>query len=322
MKLNKTKSLGFALLTLAILAAPLALVAQQGLPVKSVFAEQFNNWSFASQAANTYTFAGTNCQSYPLADGTIPSYFVFGNPVTPTYFPVFIQDAAPANSEIVTPTSLSTVAGACGFSAATVNQHTSFRVSSGTAGLQDAIAVLYQSATSTLPPIPVYLDRTWYNLVSGLPAGTTAQSIIAALKGGPAVYIVDTTTTPNTNYSWNGTAYSASASNVTVPTVAASTGAGTSPTITVVGTGTAGKVTLTTGTTPAASGAIFTLTWPSIAAGGFQYAPHCTITSLGTRPYTGTNAAVAGPPAVDTYTATATALTASVSGYQWSYSCY
>jgi hypothetical protein len=80
-------------------------------------------------------------------------------------------------------------------------------------------------------------------------------------------------------------------------------------------------VTLTTGTSPTASATIFTLTWPSIANGGFQYAPSCTITSIGTRAYTGTNASVAGPPAVDTYTATSSALTASVSGYKWQYTC-
>lgn len=296
------------------LCLPAVGTAQGQLPAKWIAAEDFNQWSFASQTPNTYTFGGTNCQVFPGV--VMQPFFAFGPSSAP--YPVFIRDANSTLNEIVTPISVSTTSGSCGFVASTANSHTTFAVSSGTAGLQEAVGTL--KGTSGTAPWTVMLDSYWYSLVAGLPS-TSAPAIIANLKGSAGVTLVDVTTVPWSFYSWNGTAYTPSASNQTVPTVAAGSGAGTSPTIAVVGTGTSGIVTLTTGTTPSGSAAIFTLTWPSIANGGFQYAPTCTITSIGTRAYTGTNATVGGPPAVDTYTSTSTALTASVSGYKWQYKC-
>ena len=318
----------FAIAMIALLTVVLlpAAMAQAPNPAPAVYAEDFNNWTFVSSAANTYVSNAWNCWNTPLERG-VPSYFVFGNSNTSTYYPTLIRDANPLLSEIVTPSSISTAQSACGFSAATTNSHTSFWVLSGTAGLQDAVAALSSSGVGA-PLEVVYLDKYWYGLVAGLPSTPsvqTAQGIIGALKSGAGVEIVDTTTAPWTYYSWNPTtsAFVISATNATAPTVAAGTGAGGSPTIAVVAgsTGTRGFVTLTTGTSPVASATIFTLTWPAVASGGFAYAPSCSIVSVGTRSYTGTNASVVGPPAVDTYTATATALTASVSGYKWAYTC-
>jgi hypothetical protein len=309
----------FALAGLVL--APL-LATAQNLPAKLYWAEQYNNWTQISQQANTYTFNGT-CRNTPATDGTAPSYFVYGNPVTSVFYPVLILDASPSVSEIVTPTALSTVSGACGFSASTVNQHISFTLSSGTAGLQDAVGSLSLTATTQQPAV-VALDRYWYGLVAALPPTPTVQSastIIANLKGAQSVMIVDTTTAPWTYYAWNGTNYTLAQFSLVAPTLAEGAGAGTGPTATIKGNAQYGTITLTTGTTPTASATIFTLTWPALSAGGFSYAPFCSITSIGTKQYTGTNASVAGPPAVDTYTATATALTASVSGYEWNYSC-
>lgn len=259
-------------LTKLFLALGLALVgvlpalAQAPLPVKAVYAEQYNQWNFNSQAANTYTFSGTNCQSFPLVDGATSPYFVFGP--TAAAYPVFIQDANPANSEIVTPTSTSSVSSACGFAASAVNQHTSFTVRSGTAGLQDAVGTL--SSTSLVPMI-VYLDRTWYALVNGLPGAPSAQSIILALTGGSTgVVIVDTTTAPSTYYSWDGTKYRASGStggfpnlkttsytNIAAPT-ALSTGASTFGILTTSATG---------GTIPASSTYRLAITYVDASGG-------------------------------------------------------
>ena len=315
------RKLQFALATicLSLALAPPAVNAQGALPPLWVRAAEFNQWSFPSQAANTYTFSGTNCFVYPQVQGQLypGSFFAFGPNANP--YPVFIQDANPSNSEIVTPTAVSTVSSACGFIGSPVNQHTSFVVKSGTAGLQEAVGTLGSAATPAYP-WTVVIDRTTYSQVSGLPSGTV-PTIIAALKGSINVQLVDITTTPFSYYSWSGSAYVPSQTSQFYPTVAASTGAGTSPTISIKGNAVSGTVTLTTGTTPTASATIFTLTWPALAAGGFSYAPFCTITSIGSRAYTGTNASVAGPPAVDTYTATSTALTASVSGYVWTYHC-
>lgn len=296
-----------------ILAAICAVsgFAQSGQPFqqREFFASDFGQWRVPSQSANTFQwFPGSICNVSAAGINLIPFA---------TNAPVLIVDQTSANTEVVTPSAVTTTSTSCSITVTPLNQHYSFSVTSATGGLQE---VLNQISSSNAYPAVVVLDRNWYTLAAAV-VGKTPASIIAAAAGNSKAILVDRTTAPFTYYSWNGTNYTVSASNQTVPTVAASTGAGTSPTISVVGTGTSGVVTLTTGTTPTASATIFTLTWPAIASGGFQYAPNCTVTSIGTRAYTGTNATVAGPPAVDTYTATSSALTASVSGYKWAYTC-
>jgi hypothetical protein len=320
------RTLTSTLIALALVVACICIAAPafaQNYPPTWVFARDYNYSPVIGQQANTYTFNGGSCNYTPTGgsvNGLANPIFDFSGVIvsTPVYFPVFINDATPTNSEIVTPSATSNTQTVCGFTASPANSHTTFQLQSGTAGLQEAVAYQINSAPSSV----VMLDKSWYTLLTGL--GSTppsAAAVINALTGSANVEIVDTTTAPWVSYCWNGTNYTPCASNQTVPAVAAGAGAGTGPTITVVGTGVSGIVTLTTGTTPTASATIFTLTWPAIASGGFQYAPSCTISTIGTRAYTGTNASVAGPPAVDTYTATSTALTASVSGYKWSYTC-
>lgn len=95
--------------------------------------------------------------------------------------------------------------------------------------------------------------------------------------------------TTGTNLQISGTALSVIASptlshiigGTAAPTIAAGTGAGTTPTISIAGTDLAGEITLTTGTTPATSATVFTVTfntaygaaprvvlWPSNSAAG------------------------------------------------------
>ena len=126
---------------------------------------------------------------------------------------MFINDANPANNEVVTPTSTTNTQTSCGFAATTSYTHTSFQLQSGTAGLQEAIVYQPQNA----PVFDVVLDKYWYQLVSGFPSTTTPQSIIKALTGNANVGIVDTTTSPWTFYSWNGVNYVATASTGGVP---------------------------------------------------------------------------------------------------------
>lgn len=59
------------------------------------------------------------------------------------------------------------------------------------------------------------------------------------------------------------------------PTIAAGTGAGTSPTVSIVGTDTAGRITITTGTSPAANATIATITF---AGGAYGSAPYVSLT--------------------------------------------
>ena len=195
---------------ISILAAMLAggfrmpAAAQGNIPPPIVWAEQFNNWSLASQGANQFTFA--TCYSTPLVNA-VGNYFVFGLGGTYGYYPVLIADSNPANSEVVTPGATSTTPGSCGFSAATSHSHTSFTVSSGTAGLQDAVGTMAANVGSGT----VGIDRRYYNLVAAMPGSKTVAGIIAALKGSATVQLVDVTTSPWTWYAWNGSQYAAAA---------------------------------------------------------------------------------------------------------------
>jgi hypothetical protein len=314
---RKLPILVFALILVCLMLAPPA-GAQGALPPYWVRAAEFNQWSFNSQQANTYTFSGTNCFVSPQTNGPVPQFFAFGPNSAP--YPVYIQDANPSNSEIVTPSSVSMVSSACGFSAATANQHTSFVVKSGTAGLQEAVGTIGNSATPAYP-WNVIVDRTTYTQVSGLPSGSVA-SIIGALKGSVNVQIVDTTTAPWTFYVWNGSNYVPRGGANTPPTLAVTgAGAGTSPSATsITGSATAGTVAFTTGTTPGASDAVFTLTYPTVANGGPGYAIACTFTSIGTNAYKTGTSSTTGTPEVVTFTASSTALAGSTA-YVFNYHC-
>ncbi len=183
----------------------------QNLPPTAVYARDYNYGAIQSAQANTYTFNGPGaCQYTPTGgsvNGLANNFFVFSGTqgATTVYFPTAILDATPTLSEIVTPSATTQGATSCGFAATTVNTHTSFQLQSGTAGLQEAIASAPQSA----PLFDVVLDKSWYQLIAGLPGPPTAASIIAALTGNTNVDIVDSTTAPWTYYAWNGASYAA-----------------------------------------------------------------------------------------------------------------
>lgn len=303
------------LMSLVALLAAFGAPALAQYPQKDYFASDYGQWQIPSQAANTYLFSpGSLCNvSVPSTSASILPFA--------TNAPIFIIDATAANSELVTPSSVTNNGSSCGVSTAPANNHYSFKLISGTGGLQE---VLNQIPSATAYPVNVYLDRNWYTLMTGVTTSSPAAAI-NTVAGSSAAYLVDRTTVPWTYYSWNGTNYTPSASNATAPTPTAGAGAGGSPTIALVAgsTGTSGYVTLTSGTSPTVSAAIMTLTWPAIASGGFQYAPSCTITSIGTRAYTsGVTTTTAGPPATAVLTASSTGLTASVSGYKFKYTCH
>ena len=197
---------GLALLAAVVMMAFATLApAQPNLPPTWVFARAYNGWSILGQTANTYTWNGGVCNYSPYNGGNTPSFFVFsGSQAGVTvYYPVAIIDANPAVSEIVTPTSTTQSSGACGFAGAVQNQHTSFQVQSGTAGLQEAIITQQQS----VPTFNVILDKYWYQAVAALPGPVAPATIIGTVTGNSQVGIVDTTTTPWTYYAWNGTKY-------------------------------------------------------------------------------------------------------------------
>ena len=111
-----------------------------------------------------------------------------------------IVDANPSLTETVTPTAIVNSNVTCSISIAPVNDHqVPFYLTSATGGLQEALSQnMTTPATNT-----VVLDSAWYQL-----AGTAnAATVIATVKGGNQLNLVDVTTTPYNWYHWNGTQY-------------------------------------------------------------------------------------------------------------------
>lgn len=299
-----------------LLMAPVAFAQTSNTPFPTPFlyAKDYGNWGLVGQQPNTYVFFGNSTCNQNAPSGT---YFPFA-----TNAKVVIVDKVTANTEVVTPSSIVKAGGQCGIIASTTNAHYSFTLRSATGGLQEALNTIGagSSAFQTL----VVLDRNWYVYAAGVP-GTTPVAIIAAAAGNANVTLQDITTSPFTFYDWNGTKFvatSGSTGGPTAPAVTLSTGAGTGATAVINGNGSVGIVNLTTGSTPTASALVYTLTFPSVANGGFAYQPTCTTTSVGATPYTsGVTASTLGPPATSTFTASATALTASTATYSFRYSC-
>jgi hypothetical protein len=249
-----------ALAAIALLCSLAFAQGPSSYPPTWVYARAYNGWNLVGQTASTYTFNGGVCNYSPYNNGNTPSFFDFSGfqGSTQVYNPVLITDTNPALSEIVTPTSTTQTSASCGFAATTVNSHTSFTLSSGTIGLQEAITNQLQST----PAFVVVLDKYWYQLVAALPGypnTVNAQTIIAAATGTANVYIVDTTTAPWTFYSWNGSKYVADSSTGGIPftslTVLAAPVAPTTVAATCATNGGGCITTATTGGTIPASGA-------------------------------------------------------------------
>lgn len=326
---------------LLALLAPVASLAQGFIPAQAppwVFADNFGRWALQGQQANTYTFQVSGlspCQITKLNFGNSSTFYAFANTVA--LAPVFVADVNAANSEVLTPGSyLEPTQSSCGPAIAPVNNHITFSLQSGTGGLQEAINAV---GGFTAPyPTQIYLTPEWYKLVNGIStqnstlAAITPATIKAAAKGSVTAIVVDVTTAPPTQYVWTGSGGYVSGTQYWVqgahPTLAAGTGAGTSPTVAITGNSVTGTVTVTTGSAvPAAADPIFTLTWPSPGTAGsptsgWQYAPTCTFTSTGISPGVTTNSSVIGPPAVATLTSPAAGLTSSTGGYSWTYLCH
>lgn len=102
------------------------------------------------------------------------------------------------------------------------------------------------------------------------------------------------------------------------PTIAAGTGAGTSPTVSVVGTDTAGTITITTGTSPTANATIATITF---AGGAYNSAPYVSLTPSNKAAATLSGANMPFPSSTTTtfvLTSSTTALTAATT-YTFNY---
>ena len=232
-----------AMLLLAFMLTALPMKAQT---VRLLWATDYAQSNIASQQANTYNWSlgaapgAGSCVAYP-ANGASP-YFIFGPTAHP--YPQFIRDYTTTLNEVFTPSATSLTGSSCGFSGSPTNSHTTFWVSSGTAGLYEAVGT--SSGLSSVSN--VMLDRAWYAALGALPGPQVANTVITstAVPGSAHVQIVDTTTSPWTWYTWGGTQYAVA-------------GVGTTPTLAGVNTFTAvnsfrnavtnfGAVSATTGT--------------------------------------------------------------------------
>lgn len=273
------------------------------------YAADYGQWGIKSQSANTYLFSpGGLC----TASASGSQFFPFA-----TNAPVEILDATPANSEVVTPSSVTNSGSQCGFSASPANNHYSFQIVSGTAGLQESLNAL---AVPTTPyPATIILDRNWLS-AAGNVIGATPSGIISAAKGNTHAFLEDITSAGPSFYVWNGTAYVSGTWSNAVPTAAAGAAAGTSPTVaTAAGTALSPIQSITTGTATT-TGTLFTETWATTAQ--FLAAPTCTVKSIGTNSFTAFTVATTFTSSHAVLTVTATSAPAASTAYKFAASCY
>jgi hypothetical protein len=238
-------------------------------PVRWYFATDYNVNNLYGQNPNTYTWnmgQAPNPGSCTLApiNGAAP-FFAFGTATVA--YPEYIRDSNAALSEVVVPSGSQLTGSTCGFTASPLYNHISFWVSSGTAGLYEAVGTNVSQAYVT----NVLLDKYWYQALAAIPGQDPVNVITSTnMPGSTHVQIVDITTEPWTFYTWNTslTKYQLATGNsggIVQGVVAAnSTGAGAGSSISTSGVGSTQIVSLTTGT-GTATGTLFTLTYSNKA---------------------------------------------------------
>ena len=189
----------FGGVALAVLLLGVAHGQGQVFAASTYRAADYGGWVIQSQQANTFRFSPVSSCQVPSVGGGLFSPFA-------TNAPVWIQDATPANSEVLVPTSVLQSSAQCGVNLSVVNAHTTFALRSGTGGLQEALNALAPVSGSGTVPVEIVLDRNWYVQAGSVP-GKTPAGIIAAAAGNTRAFLKDVTTVPETYYQWNGTAY-------------------------------------------------------------------------------------------------------------------
>jgi hypothetical protein len=113
--------------------------------------------------------------------------------------PIKVVDSNPLHIEVDTPVAVNVNGSTCSVSMTTTYSHTSFYLTSGTGGLQEAL----NSGQVTGGANTVILDQQWYALV----APSNPATVISSVHGNTTLGLIDVTTTPYTAYSWNGSSY-------------------------------------------------------------------------------------------------------------------
>lgn len=156
------------------------------------------NYSMQSQSANNFTFA-----PYSVCQQTSGStaFFPFN-----LNAPVFVQDITAANSERLVPSSIIKTSASCGVVVAPANQHYSFRLTSATAGLQEAINTI--APTTLAYPRFIIIDARWKSQITSM--GLVPATVLGQVTGNTKAVLLDITAYTSgrfTTYTWNGTAY-------------------------------------------------------------------------------------------------------------------
>ena len=160
----------------------------QGPSGGNLVATDFNNWAIGGQSIANGTaqwFPGSVCTVNSNGYSFVP--FKVGSPVK-------IVDATPANTEQISPSTVTINATGCTVVATMAYTHYSYQITSATAGLQEAIN--YLGAGSGV----VVLTAQWAQ------AGGTTGMITGAL-GSTNISILDQRTSAAVSYTWNGSAY-------------------------------------------------------------------------------------------------------------------
>ncbi len=153
-------------------------------------ASQFGEYTVPSVGSG-FAFPADSCQV--SGGGKNFAAFTMGAPIK-------IVDINPSHTEVVNP--IGVFINSCAVSLATTYSHTSFYLTSGTGGLQEAInnGPARGGGQNT-----IVLNAEWYSLV----APSNPATVIASVHGNTALGLVDVTTTPYTAYAWNGSQYAA-----------------------------------------------------------------------------------------------------------------
>jgi hypothetical protein len=189
--LAKCWSVSSHALILLAFAATMTYCAQaqniEGQPI----AAQYGEFEVQNEG-NGFSFDPANCNV--TGGGENFPAFTTGTPVK-------VVDALPAQTEVSTTVTAFLSGSNCAVSlGGLAYQHTSFYLTSGTGGLQEALnnEKINAGGNNT-----IILNARWYELI----APRTASTVISTVSGSSSFGLVDITTNPYTSYNWNGSQY-------------------------------------------------------------------------------------------------------------------
>ncbi len=165
-----------------------------------IVASQFGEYQVPT-VGNGFSFPPDSCQ----VNGGNRNFPAFTSGV-----PIKIVDTNPAFTEVVTPVAVIVNSGVCAVSMTTSYTHSSFYLTSGTGGLQEALNNGNQHTGETNT---VILNADWYAFV----APSNPATVIASVHGNSTLSLIDVTTSPYTAYNWNGSQYVSGGTGAAIP---------------------------------------------------------------------------------------------------------